>query len=179
MIVTPPHYFPSCSLLMNKNSILSNHHVSCCEDGETMFTAGLYNLIQIKEKSRSYHSRPRPPPVGSLRENHTVISPEHTLFQVTASRKTHFPATPKIGNISHDALSAIEYISFMEQFISVLFTLQGLVGVVVGGVVVVGEISSLNTHSLEKEMSSRATRPLGPSPCSYLKTIWRIRGKNS
>lgn len=58
-----------------------------------------------------------------------------------------------------------------------LFTRQGLVGVVKGvlvdegGVAVVGDVSGSNTHCLEKEMSSRATSPLGPSPCSYLKTI--------
>lgn len=52
---------------------------------------------------------------------------------------------------------------------------EGEVGEV--GVTEVGEgsgsslFSGSNTHSLEKEMSSRATSPLCPSPCTYLKTI--------
>lgn len=32
-------------------------------------------------------------------------------------------------------------------------------------------LSGSNTQSLEKDTSSSATRPLGPSPSSYLKTI--------
>lgn len=32
-------------------------------------------------------------------------------------------------------------------------------------------LSGSNTHSLEKDMSSSATSPLGPSPGLYLKTI--------
>lgn len=54
----------------------------------------------------------------------------------------------------------------------------GDVGVleVIGGAEVVDVSGSLllsgsNTHSLEKEMSSRAMRPLKLPPCSYLKTI--------
>lgn len=40
-------------------------------------------------------------------------------------------------------------------------------------------LSGSTTHSLEKDMSSSATSPLKPSPCSYLKTIWEGRKETS
>lgn len=40
----------------------------------------------------AHRSHPRPPPAGSLDDNHTVRLPQYT--QLTANRKTHYPATP-------------------------------------------------------------------------------------
>lgn len=41
----------------------------------------------------AHRSRLHPPHVDSLHGNHTVRQPEYTLYQPTASRKTHYPAT--------------------------------------------------------------------------------------
>ena len=43
----------------------------------------------------AHHSRPRPPPGDSLDDNHTVKLPEYTVFQLTANRRTHYPASSK------------------------------------------------------------------------------------
>lgn len=149
----------------------------------------------------AHHSHPRPPPVDSLDDNHTVRLQEYTLFQLTANRRTHYPVTPKKEGSSYGLFStglktfcvSWNTLCFRELLLSFVlwFTWQGCAGAVevegvagdagvledVGGAEVGGFSGSLLlsgsiTHSLEKEMSSSATSPLKPSPCSYLKTIW-------
>lgn len=54
----------------------------------------------------AHHSHPHPPPVDSLDDNHTVRLPEYTLFQLTANRKTHYPATPQKEGSSYGLFSS-------------------------------------------------------------------------
>ena len=49
--------------------------------------------------------------------------------------------------------------------------LEDVGGVEVGNVSGSSLLLGSNTHSLLKDTSSSATRPLRPCPCSYLKTI--------
>lgn len=50
-----------------------------------------YNKIQ----HAAHHSHPHPPPRGSLDDSHIVMLLEYTLFQLTANRKTDYPAKAK------------------------------------------------------------------------------------
>lgn len=63
----------------------------------------------------AHHSHPRLPPRGSLDDYHTVRLPEYTLFQLTANRKTHYPATPKKEDSSY-GFTGLQT-GFMEYFI--------------------------------------------------------------
>lgn len=56
----------------------------------------------------AHHSHPRPPPVGSLDNNHTVRLREYTHFQLTANRRTHCPVTPKKEGSSYGLFSGLQ-----------------------------------------------------------------------
>lgn len=112
----------------------------------------------------AHHSPPRPPVGGSLDGNRTVILGQCRLYRPTSNRKTHYPATPKTQVSTGCSRCFLENVPCVGQF-----TWQGLVGgVEVGDVSGSSLLAGSNTHSLEKEMPSSATRPRGPSPRSYL-----------